>query len=144
MNADLPIQIARWFLRISLAAGFLSAVADRFGFWGLPGTSGVAWGDWSTFLDYVAVLNWFAPKASISVLGWTSTVAEVVFAIGLLIGWRLRLFALLSGLLMLIFAATMVFAIGIKAPLDYSVFGAAAGAFLLAAIPVVSKNSAHS
>ena len=48
---------ARWFLRIALAAGFLSAVADRFGLWGPPGTPGVAWGNWSEFLDYVAALN---------------------------------------------------------------------------------------
>ena len=32
-------------LRVALAAGFLSAVADRFGLWGMPGTPGVAWGD---------------------------------------------------------------------------------------------------
>ena len=36
-----------------LAAGFLSAVADRFGLWGKPGTSRaiLAWGDWLTFFD---------------------------------------------------------------------------------------------
>jgi hypothetical protein len=50
----------------------------------------------------------------------------------LLIGWQLRWFALAAGLLLLAFAATMTLALGLKAPLDFSVFAAAAGAFLLA------------
>ena len=32
--------VAAIFLRFALAAGFLSAVADRFGLWGPPGTPG--------------------------------------------------------------------------------------------------------
>ena len=43
-------------------------------------------------------------------------------------GTRLRL----SGLTLLVFALTMTLALGIKAPLDFSVFSASAGAFLLA------------
>jgi hypothetical protein len=61
-----------------------------------------------------------------------STFAEVGLAIGLLVGWRLRWFAFGSGLLLLVFALTMTLALGIKAPLDYSVFAASAGAFVLA------------
>ena len=50
-------------LRVALAAGFLSAVADRFGLWGMPGTPGVARGDWSHFLTYTGRLNWFLPDS---------------------------------------------------------------------------------
>lgn len=125
-------SIARWFLRVALAAGFLSAVADRFGLWGPAGAPHVAWGAWRPFVDYVAKLNWYAPPALIPILAWTSTGAEVVLAIGLLIGWQLRWFALASGLLLLTFGITMTLALGLKAPLDFSVFAAAAGAFLLA------------
>jgi hypothetical protein len=50
-------RFARIALRVALAAGFLSAVADRFGLWGLPDTPGVARGDWSHFLVYTAKLN---------------------------------------------------------------------------------------
>lgn len=125
---------AQWFLRIALAAGFLSAVADRFGVWGPPGAPGVAWGEWQPFIDYVAKLNWFAPAALIPALAWAATIAEVVIAAGLLIGWRLKWFAVLSGLLLLSFAVTMTAALGVKAPLDYSVFTAAAASFLLAAM----------
>jgi hypothetical protein len=41
--------------------------------------------------------------------------------------------ALLSGLMLLVFALTMIFALGVKAPLNFSVFSSCAGAFLLAA-----------
>ena len=127
------ISTAQWFLRVALAAGFLSAVADRFGLWGPAGAANVAWGAWQPFVDYVAKLNWFAPPASTHILAWAATVAEVVLGIGLLIGWQLRWFALAAGLLLLSFAITMTLALGVKAPLDFSVFTAAGGAFLLAA-----------
>ncbi len=125
---------AQVFLRLSLAAGFLSAVADRLGLWGPPGTRNVAWGDWSTFVDYVATLNWFAPTPLIPALAWAATFAETLFAIGLIVGWKLQWSAFASGLLLSTFAITMTIALGIKAPLDFSVFAAAGGAFLLAAI----------
>ncbi len=44
----------------------------------------------------------------------------------------MRFPALLSGSLLLLFAVTMTSVLGIKTPLDASVFSAAAGAFLLA------------
>lgn len=128
------VRAVSWFARLALAAGFLSAVADRFGWWGPPGSPGVVWGAWQPFLDYVALLNWFAPAALIPLLGWAATVAEVVLAVGLLVGWRLALVARLSGGLLLIFAVTMAVAFGPKPPLDYSVLAAAAAAFLLAAL----------
>lgn len=134
MNHSKNILAAQWFLRLALAASFLSAVADRFGLWGPPGASGVAWGAWPAFVEYVAVLNWFAPKSMIGALAWTATVAEVLIALGLLVGWQLRWFAVAAGLLLSSFALTMTCALGIKGPLDYSVFTAAAGAFLLATI----------
>ena len=133
MNSTTVVGAAQWFLRIALAAGFLSAVADRFGLWGPAGAATVAWGAWQPFVDYVAKLNWFVPTASIPILAWVSTVAEVVIGIGLLVGWQLRWFAVAAGILLLSFAITMTLALGVKAPLDFSVFAAAGGAFLLAA-----------
>jgi len=133
MENGILIAAAQWFVRIALAAGFLSAVADRFGLWGPAGAANVAWGAWQPFVNYVAKLNWFAPPASVPMLAWASTVAEVVLGIGLLIGWQLRLVALAAGLLLLSFAITMTLALGVKAPLDFSVLAAAGGAFLLAA-----------
>ena len=84
--------------------------------------------------EYVAALNGFAPLFLITILAWAATIFEVIIAIGLLIGWHLRWFALSAGILLLLFAITMTLAFGIKVPLDYSVYSASAGAFLLAAI----------
>ena len=120
------------FLRLALAAGFLSAVADRFGLWGAPGEPGVAWGTFESFLAYASTLNPYLPEAWIPALGWTVTVAEVGLAGALAAGWKTRWAALGSGLLLLAFAVGMTVGTGLKAPLDASVFAASAGAFLLA------------
>jgi uncharacterized membrane protein YphA (DoxX/SURF4 family) len=119
-------------LRIALAAGFLSAVADRFGLWGAAGERGVAWGNFAAFTAYTGRLNFFVPAAAVPFLAWTATALEIALAVALLVGYRLRDTAFASGLLLTAFAVTMTLATGIKAPLDYSVFTAAAGAFALA------------
>ncbi len=124
-------KIILTFVRYALAITFLSAVADRLGFWGAPGEANVAWGSWSNFLDYTALLNPWAPKALVSVLGGIATLLEVVFAIGLMIGVRTKIFALGSAILLLVFALSMTFTLGIKSPLDYSVFSVSAAALLL-------------
>jgi hypothetical protein len=50
----------------------------------------------------------------------------------LIAGFKTQAVSVLSGLLLLLFAMGMVTGLGIKRPLDYSVFSAAAAAFLLA------------
>ncbi len=71
------------------------------------------------------------------VAGWTATSAEVLLAVGLVIGWRLHWVALAAGLLLTTFAVTMAVALGLKPPLDYSVPSAAAAAYLLAAVVAI-------
>ena len=124
--------------RIAIAAGFLSAVADRFGVWGGPGSPQVAWGDWSHFVAYTAMLNWFLPVAFVPAVAAVATIAEVTLAALLLVGYRLQWTAAASGGLLVLFAAAMTVALGPKAPLDYSVWAAAAAAFLVA-----SQSSKH-
>ena len=119
-------------LRFALGLSFLSAVADRFGLWGAFGKPHVAWGTFARFVAYTGQLNWFLPKATIPALAILATCAETIVAILLLLGWRTRIAAVLGGVLLLSFAVTMTGALGIKAPLDFSVFSAAGGAFLLA------------
>ncbi len=132
-NRDLPLtRFATIFLRLALAAGFLAAVSDRFGLWGPQGTTNVAWGDFGHFLAYAAKLNPELPGSWIPAVGWTVTLAETTFAITLLLGYRTRAFAFLSGLMLLGFASGMTIGTGIKSALNASVFSASAGAFLLA------------
>lgn len=122
------MKILKLFLRLSIAAGFLSAVADRFGFWPKEVS---AWGDWNSFLDYTQLINPWFPRTIIPFLGIFATTAEILFAVCLLIGFKTELFAKLSGVLLLLFGLSMILALGIKPPLDYSVFPAAAAAFAL-------------
>ncbi len=126
------LGIVTVYFRVALGIGFLSAVADRFGLWGPPGTPGVSWGNFQNFLAYTAKLNPWSPLSWIPTLGWIATLCESCFGVALIIGYRTRIAAVLSGLLTLAFAISMVFGVGIHAPLSYSVFVISAGAFLLA------------
>lgn len=121
-------MIVKIFLRLAISIGFLSAVADRFGFWSKENST---WGNWDSFLEYTQVLNPWIPNALIPTIGVIATAAEVIFALFLIVGFKTELFAKLSGFLMLIFAISMTLSTGIKGALDYSVFSASAGAFAL-------------
>lgn len=121
-----------FFLRLALAAAFLSAVADRFGLWGPPGSTHVAWGDFSSFLDYTALLNPWAPEALVPLLGWVATGVEAILGLALLAGVYTRRAALASGLLLFLFGLGMTVGTGLKTALDASVFSAAAAGLALA------------
>ena len=127
-------QFATVYVRLALAVGFLAAVADRFGLWGPLGVRNVAWGDFSHFLAYAAQLNPYVPASWIPEVGWTVTFAETLFGITLLLGFHTRAFALLSGLLLLAFALGMTIGTGVKSAINFSVFSASGGAFLLGTI----------
>ena len=119
-------------LRIGIGAGFLSAVADRFGLWGAFGQPNVEWGNFSRFLEYTHTLNWYLPAGMIPLLGVIATGAETLFGLLLLFGWHTRATALLTGLLLLTFGVAMTLALGVKAPLNFAVFTGVGGALLLA------------
>lgn len=123
--------LIKLFLRLSISLGFLSAVADRFGIWSKEVS---VWGNWNNFLEYTKLINPWFPDFMISSIGVIATLAEIVFAICLFIGFKTELFAKLSGFLLLIFALSMTFSVGIKGAFDYSVFIASAGAFALSSL----------
>jgi uncharacterized membrane protein YphA (DoxX/SURF4 family) len=125
-------EIVRLFARFALGSAFLSAVADRFGFWGQYGTKNASWGDFAHFVKYTGEVMSLFPGSFTVPFAWVATVAETLFGILLIAGFKTRLTSALSGLLLLSFAIAMVTGLGIKKPLDYSVFSAAAAAFLLA------------
>ena len=119
-------------LRLGLGVGFLSAVADRLGLWGAFGQPNVEWGNFSRFLEYTHTLNWYLPAGMILPLGIIATGAEILFGLLLVVGWRTRVAALLSGLLLLTFGVSMTLALGIKAPVNFAVLTGIGGALLLA------------
>jgi len=116
------------FLRLAISVGFLSAVADRFGWWGEKYS---VWGNWDNFLTYTKLINPWLPESFIPVMGTIATGAEIIFAICLLLGFRTEVMAKLSGILLLLFGLAMSFSTGLKGAFDYSVFSASAGAFAL-------------
>ena len=126
------------FVRLTIAAGFLSAVADRFGGWGAAGTPGVAWGNWASFAAYTGKLTgWLVTAPGLTqAMAVAATGLETGLGLLLLVGYQTRLAALGSGLLLLSFALSMTMSAGSPKPaLDYSVYAASAAAFLLASMP---------
>ena len=69
---------------------------------------------------------------SFPAVGWVTTIAEIALGVLLLIGLQTRWVARFSGCLLLAFALSMAATTGVKTALDYSVFAASGGAFLLA------------
>ena len=127
-----PITV---YVHVALAASFLSAVGDRYGLWGPFGTPSVAWGEFGRFVAYVGKLNWFVPEGLWPLLAGLSTVAEVALGLLLLVGLWTRVTAMLSALLLLVFALEMSVGVAPEAPLSASVWSASAGAALLATLP---------
>lgn len=119
------------FLRVAVATGFLSAVADRFGLWGKNIS---VWGNWENFEGYTHSLLPFLPETVIPFFAWTATLAEIIFGILLFIGFKTELTAKLSGVLLILFALAMTTSSGIKGALDYSVLSASAAAFAISTI----------
>ncbi|WP_447635390.1 DoxX family membrane protein [Flavobacterium microcysteis] len=122
------------FLRTALSVSYLSAVADRFGIWGAPGSKSVSWGTWDNFVAYSNSVNSFASPAIGTLLAYVATALEILLPVLLLIGYKLKWVSLFSGVLLLGFALAMTLSFGLKAPLDYSVFTGAAASFLLSTL----------
>jgi len=122
------------YLRLALGIGFILPVMDRLGMLGLPGSPNVGWGSWSNFVDYTHSLMPYLNRSLAEVFGAIASVAEVVFGILLIIGYKTKYAAIGSGLLTLTFAVSMMFFAGYRAPFNYSVFTCSAASFLLSAI----------
>jgi uncharacterized membrane protein YphA (DoxX/SURF4 family) len=131
-STEIWTEIVRLFARFALGASFLSAVADRFGLWGQYGAKNVSWGDFAHFVEYTGAVTSLFPSSLTVSFAWAATVAETLFGILLIGGFKIRMTSVFSDLLLLSFAMAMAIGLGIKPPFDYSVFSAAAAAFLLA------------
>jgi len=116
------------FLRVIISVTMLSAVADRFGLWG----DNSAWGNWENFEKYTRQLTFFLPEMLSTFSAYAATFLEVLFPLMLILGFKTKIAAYGTGFLLLVFALSMSIALGIKAPLDYSVWVGSAAAFLLA------------
>jgi uncharacterized membrane protein YphA (DoxX/SURF4 family) len=127
------LEISRWGLKIGLSSAFLSAVADRFGLWGSAGAEGVVWGNFSNFSEYTGILAPWASGIVLTIIAWGVTILEIFLGLLLLMNFKTREVAFVSGCLLFIFGISMIATVGLKAPLDYSVFTGAFAAFFLSA-----------
>jgi thiosulfate dehydrogenase [quinone] large subunit len=108
-----------------------TAVTDRLGLWGPPGTKNVTWGDFGHFLAYAQQLNPYLTASWTPAVGWIVTVAEILLGVALPLGFHTRTTSRLSGFLLLAFAIGMTMGTGVKSALNASVFSASGGAFIL-------------
>jgi len=114
--------IAQLVLRIALGLGFILPVLDRLGILGPKGSTGVAWGDWKHFVDYTNTLTPFLNRTLANVMAALATLAEIIFGICLIIGYKTKQVALGAALLTLAFGLSMAIFLGIGAPFNYPVF----------------------
>jgi hypothetical protein len=94
-----------------------------------------------TFFDLHRQAQLVLPASLIPIVGAIATLAETALALLLLLNAWPRYTALASGVLLLLFALTMTFALGIKAPLGYSVYVGATAAFYLSATAALPRRS---
>lgn len=128
-------DLAQLYLRIAIGIAYFVFGLDRLGAWGMPGDSGVSWGDWPHFLDYAKQVMSFLPASMVEVFAVVATGAEIVLGILLPFGKWTKLAAIGSGVLSFLFALSMAISFGFVSPLSYSVFTLSAGSFLLSTLP---------
>jgi uncharacterized membrane protein YphA (DoxX/SURF4 family) len=133
-----PIRLVRMALRVSLAAAFLSAVADRFGWWEPFGQG--SWGSMGAFADYAHQLVPFASGWLLTVIVWAATATEATLGGLLLTGWRPKLVGAATCLVLMVFGTAMAVSLGVESPLSYSVFSAASAASAYAVLGSTSPS----
>ncbi|WP_396929214.1 hypothetical protein [Mycolicibacterium sp.] len=133
------IRIVRIALRLSLAAGFLSAVADRFGWWAPFGQG--SWGNMGAFAEFTHQLVPFASGWLLTVIVWGATVTESSLGVLLLTGWRPKFVGAASCVVLIVFGTAMAVSLGMESPLSYSVFTAASAAAAYAVIDQTTQSS---
>jgi uncharacterized membrane protein YphA (DoxX/SURF4 family) len=140
----LAVRLARWapvYARVALGAAFLNGIASRFGWYG----KNVGYGNYANFVKYTAEVNAFMPAFTIPFLAAAATAAELGFGVLLIVGLWPRWVALGSAALLAMFGIAMAVSMGLKEPLDYSVFSASAAAVLLAVYqPTVEERARES
>src|SRR5689334_10206242 len=112
MQTPSVIRVVQIALRLSLAAAFLSAVADRLGWWTAFGQG--SWGSMDAFAAYAHQLVPFASGWLLSVIVWLATAAETTLAVLLLTGWRPKLVGAATCLVLLIFGTAMAVSLGVE------------------------------
>ncbi len=134
-------QILALLLRIALGTTLLIPVTDRLGWIGKLGDKNISWGNWTTFVTYTHTLNPFVSMDVANLLAVLVTISEAGLGVLLIIGLFTRWAALGAGLLTGLFALAMTFALGGKAPVNFSVWVDSAAGLLLATLPAYAYGA---
>ncbi|WP_242661531.1 hypothetical protein [Mycobacterium mantenii] len=137
MRTPDPIRAVRIALRLSLATAFLSAVADRFGWWEPFGQG--SWGSMAAFAGYAHQLVPVASGWLLTVIVWAATATETILGVLLLSGLWPKLVGAATCLVLIIFGTAMAVSLGVETPLSYSVFSAASAAAAYAILGTPSR-----
>jgi putative oxidoreductase len=128
------ISFAQIYLRMALGIGFILPVLDRLGYLGAPGSANVGWGNWANFVAYTHSLLPYLSLQLANLSGLIASILEVLFGLLLMVGYKTRLAAFGSAALTVIFALSMLFFAGYRAPFNYSVFVVSAASLVLACV----------
>jgi uncharacterized membrane protein YphA (DoxX/SURF4 family) len=124
-------KIPQLLLRYALGITFLTPVLDRLGILGQPGVGNIEWGNWDNFIDYTSTLMPIFDRPLVNTMGAIATVAELLIAICLIVGFKTKQAALGASLITLTFIIFMILSVGIQKPINYGVFTASAAGLLL-------------
>jgi hypothetical protein len=130
-----------WVVAVLLAADFAGAVADRFGAFGRPGTTGVSWGSWSAFVDYTRTLLHQPPEALAVVAAAGATAAEATLAVVLLTGWQRRWAGKAAAGLLTFYLLAMAASVGFGDVARYALPLQIGGALLVTVCPVARPRA---
>ena len=110
-----------YFAKVSLAISYLSAVFDRFGFWGHFGETGVSWGSMTQFFKHVSTLCPWATENMIPVIGWVVTVLEALIALAYIINAKNKIINYANIFLLILFIISMSLFQSIKMMINFNV-----------------------
>jgi uncharacterized membrane protein YphA (DoxX/SURF4 family) len=133
-------KIPQLLLRYALGITFLTPVLDRLGILGQPGVGNIEWGNWDNFIDYTSTLMPIFDRPLVNTMGAIATVAELLIAICLIVGFKTKQAALGASLITLTFIIFMILSVGIQKPINYGVFTASAAGLLLSFMPNYSYS----
>lgn len=110
-----------YFAKVSLAISYLSAVFDRFGFWGHLGETGVSWGSMTQFFKHVSILCPWATENMIPVIGWVVTVLEALIALAYIINAKNKIINYANIFLLILLIISMSLFQSIKMMINFNV-----------------------
>lgn len=110
-----------YFAKVSLAISYLSAVFDRFGFWGHLGETGVSWGSMTQFFKHVSTLCPWATENMIPVIGWVVTVLEALIALAYIINAKNKIINYANIFLLILLIISMSLFQSIKMMINFNI-----------------------